>query len=922
MLIGTINNLTIKDSYILGTGRYVGSITGYARKSSNINNCVNLAEIVYDNIEYEYSKLGGIVGENYGGIISNCYNQGTVRGNAAVLGGIVGGNQGTINKCENLGIIKSERTSSSYVGSGAGGICGCNYRLIINSINNSNIEMDYDIGGIVGNNIAGTVNNCRNNKNLKSSKTLGGIVGINESNATVEFCENYGEIIGNQSSYQVSQGGIVGNLSGGNIQECTNNGIISINSNFNYIGGIVGTASGDAFIKNCNNKGNITCTTNESPTIGGIAGDVLYTSSYETTKYIIGCYNDGNITIDSSSKEALTTSGGIAGKVRSTAEKTIIKDCYNIGNIDGVGTTAGGIVGETLTTNAHSIDIINCYNKGNINCFTNNGNWAVCVGGIVGDNRSYLSEDAVISIFNCYNRGQISGKAVLGKGAQCYLGGITGLNYVGEVSTGNICNTYNTGVIKVAKIENEHAGPIYGRNMGNVSNSYYLEGTIDNSTEIDEGVSNIINSTETFMVSNEFVTKLNNDTQDWKQDSENINDGYPILNVINLDKITITQAPSKTEYIEGQTFDREGMQVTAHYNDGTTAVVDNYTISPTRALQISDKSITVSYEENGITQTAEQEITVKAKSLDRIAIENEPTKKNYTEGDTLNTQGLTIRAYYNNGTNEVITNGFTCSPTTLNTVGTQKITVTYQNKTATFNVTVEARRLTEITITQAPSKTEYIERQTFDRAGMEVTAHYNDETTAVVDNYTISPTEPLTINDKTITVSYTENGITQTATQAITVNPKSVERITIENEPTKKNYVQGDILNTDGLKIRAYYNNDTNEVITNGFTCSPTTLNAVGTQKITVTYQNKTATFNVTVTAKQEPKPEKLLKGDVNGDGKVDFLDILAINKHRLGKTLLKGIYLEAADVNGDNVADFKDILQINKYRLGKINSI
>ena len=232
------------------------------------------------------------------------------------------------------------------------------------------------------------------------------------------------------------------------------------------------------------------------------------------------------------------------------------------------------------------------------------------------------------------------------------------------------------------------------------------------------------------------------------------------------------------------------------------------------------------------------------------------------------------------------------------------------------------KQLTNITITRTPSKTEYIEGQTFDRERMQVTAHYNDETTAVVDNYTISPTRALQISDKSITVSYEENGITQTAEQEITVKAKSLDRIAIENEPTKKNYTEGDTLNTQGLTIRAYYNNGTNEVITNGFTCSPTTLNTVGTQKITVTYQNKTATFNVTVTAKQEPKPEKLLKGDVNGDGKVDFLDILAINKHRLGKTLLKGIYLEAADVNGDNVADFKDILQINKYRLGKINSI
>ena len=63
-------------------------------------------------------------------------------------------------------------------------------------------------------------------------------------------------------------------------------------------------------------------------------------------------------------------------------------------------------------------------------------------------------------------------------------------------------------------------------------------------------------------------------------------------------------------------------------------------------------------------------------------------------------------------------------------------------------------------------------------------------------------------------------------------------------------------------------------------------------------------------------------KGDVNGDKKADFMDILAINKHRLGKAELTGKYLKLADVNGDGKVDFMDILQINKYRLGKIESL
>ena len=62
-----------------------------------------------------------------------------------------------------------------------------------------------------------------------------------------------------------------------------------------------------------------------------------------------------------------------------------------------------------------------------------------------------------------------------------------------------------------------------------------------------------------------------------------------------------------------------------------------------------------------------------------------------------------------------------------------------------------------------------------------------------------------------------------------------------------------------------------------------------------------------------------IVKGDTDGDGKTQIQDLLAVNKHRLGKVLLEGIYFKAGDVNGDNAINIQDLLQINKARLGKI---
>lgn len=74
------------------------------------------------------------------------------------------------------------------------------------------------------------------------------------------------------------------------------------------------------------------------------------------------------------------------------------------------------------------------------------------------------------------------------------------------------------------------------------------------------------------------------------------------------------------------------------------------------------------------------------------------------------------------------------------------------------------------------------------------------------------------------------------------------------------------------------------------------------------------------VTLKTEEKEYKIVvSGDVDGNGKADLNDILAINKYRLGKGSLVGAYLKAGDVTGDEKANLNDILKINKYRLGKI---
>ena len=75
-------------------------------------------------------------------------------------------------------------------------------------------------------------------------------------------------------------------------------------------------------------------------------------------------------------------------------------------------------------------------------------------------------------------------------------------------------------------------------------------------------------------------------------------------------------------------------------------------------------------------------------TLESISVKTNPTKTASRKGEALNDTGLVLEATYSDGSTEEITEGFTLSGYDPNTVGDQTVTVTYEDKTATFTVTV------------------------------------------------------------------------------------------------------------------------------------------------------------------------------------------------------------------------------------------
>ena len=180
---------------------------------------------------------------------------------------------------------------------------------------------------------------------------------------------------------------------------------------------------------------------------------------------------------------------------------------------------------------------------------------------------------------------------------------------------------------------------------------------------------------------------------------------------VKEDSLFIESWPKKTEYYLHDTLDTTGMKVvvTAYklakvngnektYEPFEYDITDLCSVTPTYFTQ-DDVAIscvvscTLPVDTDGTLKTLTGTFRVTFKEADPNTVTgmellSAPTKLTYTKGESLNTSGLTLRLKKYSGATEDITKGFTCEPTVFNTVGTQTVTVKYNDKTVTFDVTV------------------------------------------------------------------------------------------------------------------------------------------------------------------------------------------------------------------------------------------
>ena len=161
----TISNLNIDRFLTTNEVGLFGRVGSQAR--------INGVGLINVNVRANWA-VGGLVGFNNQGVISNSYVTGFVRGNYGRTGGLVGLNSnGSIANSYAVVLIRGGAL-------GAGGLVGSNHGRIIDSYAMGSIEGMSAVGGLVGNSYGGSITNSYATSEVSGSSSIGGLIGLND----------------------------------------------------------------------------------------------------------------------------------------------------------------------------------------------------------------------------------------------------------------------------------------------------------------------------------------------------------------------------------------------------------------------------------------------------------------------------------------------------------------------------------------------------------------------------------------------------------------------------------------------------------------------------------------------------------------------------------------------------------------------
>ncbi|MHC4477843.1 MAG: GLUG motif-containing protein [Planctomycetota bacterium] len=297
-----IKNLVLVDAQLSGY-IYVGAVAG--ENGGSITNCYS--EIY---IQSYYGCAGGLAGENDANV-SLSSSSSTVYGSVD-LGGLVGWNNGTIERCNCRGAVRINIENGGSIG----GLAGYNSGNVFDSFSNSSVcgsNTNDSAGGLAGTN-AGVIERCYSTGDVAQTEySAGGLVGYNTEE--INNCYASGQVFG---VYDV--GGLVGLNVSGNIGSSYATGSVHGEQE---VGGLTGWIF-KGNITNCYSTGDV----NATRYVGGLSGGIS-----ETTGRINYSYARGKVLGDEHA-------GGLVGY--NTNNAGIILESFWDVNSSSIAVSAGG----------------------------------------------------------------------------------------------------------------------------------------------------------------------------------------------------------------------------------------------------------------------------------------------------------------------------------------------------------------------------------------------------------------------------------------------------------------------------------------------------------------------------------------------------------------------------------------------------
>ena len=241
------------------------------------------------------------------------------------------------------------------------------------------------------------------------------------------------------------------------------------------------------------------------------------------------------------------------------------------------------------------------------------------------------------------------------------------------------------------------------------------------------------------------------------------------------------------------------------------------------------------------------------KKVSELTVIEDTITKEYTVGDTPDFSGIKAVISYSDGTAETVgSDKLTVGAIDTSTPGEKQLSVKFGNFEKKITITVTSAptpvTLESISIISGTVATEIYIGDSLDTSKLQAEALYSDGTKKFItaSGLTIGQIDTANVGDKDLTVSYTENGVTKSATVKIKVS--GIASITVVEGTLGKLYNVGETIDTSAIEVIVTYQNGKSETLgASKISISAPATDEMGEKDIVIRYRGAETVYKVMV---------------------------------------------------------------------------